>query len=182
MRFLRSSVVVVVMGVVGTIGCATAPKSAEERSDLEARAAQTLKTMQDRDPQLGVLLQNAPAYAVFPSIGKAGLVVGGAHGRGVLYEGGRMTGYVQLNEASIGAQAGGQSFAELIVFKDPGMAQKLKGGNFELSGNASAVALTAGAAASAQFIDGSAVFVMPLGGAMAELSVGGQQIKYVPRG
>lgn len=180
MRNLRMSAIVAM--VVGLVACATAPKSAGGKQDLEARAAQTLRDMQQRDPALSGLLRSSAGFAVFPDVGKGGFVVGGAFGQGVLYEQGRPTGYVSISEGSIGLQAGGQSYAELIVFKDRFNVEKLKGGDFSLGANASAVALKSGAAAGADFKDGTAVFVMPRGGLMAEASVGGQQINFQPRG
>lgn len=162
--------------------CATAPKTTAERDSLEARADATLQSMKARDPGLTDVLQSSYGYAVFPEIGKGGMVVGAAYGRGVVYERGQKVGYVELNQGSIGAQLGAQSFAELIVFRDQFDLQRLKAGNFSLGGNASAVALTAGAAATARFQNGVAVFVVPRGGLMAELSISGQQLNFQPRG
>lgn len=162
--------------------CATAPKSRASRDSLEARADATLDSMKAKDPALNDVLQSSYGYAVFPNIGKAGAVVGAAYGRGVVYEQGRKVGYVELNQGSFGAQLGAQSYSELIVFRDQFDLQRLKSGSFSLGGNASAVALTAGAAATARFQNGIAVFVMPRGGLMAELSVSGQQINFQPRG
>jgi len=164
------------------IGCATAPKTTSDRQALEQRANTTLQTMRQRDAGLQSLLGSSYGYAVFPDIGKGGFIAGAAYGRGVLYEGGRPTGFVELNQGSLGAQIGAQTFAELIVFQNRDQLERLKAGNFSLSGNVSGVVLTAGAAASARFTDGIAVFVMPRGGLMAELSVSGQQINYQPLG
>ena len=165
-----------------TIGCATAPKSASDKASLEARADSTLTMMRNRDPALGPLLSSSAGYVVFPEIGKGGFVVGAAHGRGILYERGRHAGFVDVNQASIGAQLGAQTFSELVVFKSPFDVQKLKTGEFTLGANASAVALTTGAAASAEFKEGTAVFVVAGGGVMAELSLSGQRMNFVPRG
>lgn len=162
--------------------CATAPKTASERSDLQARAEATIRTMESRDASLRPLLNSAYGYAVFPDIGKGGFIAGGAYGRGVVFEHGRPTGFVELNQGSLGAQIGAQTFAELVVFSDAAALQRLKAGNFSIGGNASAVVLTTGAAASTRFSDGVAVFVMPRGGVMAELSISGQQINYQPMG
>ena len=167
---------------VAFAACATAPKTASDRNELENNAATTLATMIQKDPGLHGKLTSVAGYAVFPTIGKGGFIAGAAYGRGILYENGRSVGYVELNQGSLGAQIGGQSFSELIVFLNPGDVAKVKGGDFSVGANVSAVALTAGAAASAQFVNGVAVFVMPKGGAMAELSVSGQQINFTPRG
>jgi lipid-binding SYLF domain-containing protein len=180
MNVLRASSIVALL--LGFVACATAPKSAADRGDLEARAVRTLDSMRARDPGLGPLLDTSAGYAVFPEIGKGGFVAGAAYGRGVLYENGRPTGYVELNQGSLGLQIGAQTFSEIVVFKDRFNVQKLKTGDFSIGGNVSGVALTAGAAGSAQFTDGVAVFVVPRGGMMAELSVSGQQLNFAPRG
>jgi lipid-binding SYLF domain-containing protein len=179
MQIMKLSAIAAV--VIGLGACATAPKTEAGRQSLEARAAATLDSMRARDPGLQSVLDSAYGYAVFPDIGKAGVVVGAAYGRGILYEHGRPSGFVELNQGSIGAQLGGQTFSELIVFRDRLGVDTLKAGRFTLGANASAVALTAGAAASAEFTDGVAVFTMPLGGLMAELTISGQQLNYEPR-
>ena len=163
-------------------GCATAPKTASEQQALVQRAQATVQTMVARDPSLRPVLDSAVGYAVFPDIGKAGFIAGGAHGNGVLFERGRVTGFTSMTQGSVGAQIGAQSFAQLVVFRDPNALARLKLGQFSLAANASAVALTAGAGAGATFRSGVAVFVMTRGGAMAELSVGGQQINFQPAG
>lgn len=176
----RTSVIAAL--VIGIVACATAPKTESGRRDLETRADATLRTMIGRDPSLQGLLTSSAGYVVFPEIGKGGAIVGAAYGRGILYQGGRRVGFVELNQGSIGAQLGGQTFSELIVFQDRFAVERLKQGNFSLGANVSAVALNAGAAASANFQDGVAVFTVPRGGLMAELSVSGQQLNFEPRG
>jgi lipid-binding SYLF domain-containing protein len=163
-------------------GCATAPKSAEGRQSLQARADATINEMIARDPGIRRVLNAAPAYAVFPDVGKGGIIIGGAFGRGVLYERGRQTGYVKLEQASIGAQLGAQTFAELLVLNDPRAVEQIRRGELALGADAGAVALTSGAVARAQFQNGVQAFVLARGGLMAELSLSGQRIKYVPRG
>jgi lipid-binding SYLF domain-containing protein len=163
--------------------CATAPKTAPERRALETNADATLQTMISRDPGLRDLLRQAAGYAVFPSIGKGGFLAGGAYGRGIVYENGKKIGFVELNQASLGAQIGGQTFSELIVFATPEGLKQLQGGEYNLVGQASAVALQTGAAAQTQFgRDGVAVFVMPRGGAMVDVSIAGQRLNFEPRG
>jgi lipid-binding SYLF domain-containing protein len=173
-----SAIAVMVLGMA----CATAPKGESDRRSLEQQAMATLQTMIAKDPGLRAVIDTSVGYAVFPNIGKGGAVVGAAFGRGVLFENGRPSGFVSLSQGSIGAQLGGQSFAELIVFRTRNELQKLKNSTFELGGNASAVALTAGAAASANLNDPFLVFTMPKGGLMAELSVSGQRMNFEPRG
>lgn len=185
MRQLRNSVMAIALGIAGATAitaCATAPKTQDDRTALVQQSTATLDAMRNRDMNLDALLEQSAGYVVLPNIGKGGFVAGAAHGRGILYEHGVPTGFVQLSQASLGAQIGAQTFAELIVFQNPEAVQRLKAGKYELGANASAVALTAGAAASTNFVDGVAVFVMPRGGAMAELSISGQRLQFVPAG
>ena len=101
-------------------------------------------------------------------------------GRGVVYEQGRMVGFAAVTEGSIGLTAGGQTYSELIVFKDPESYRKFQNGNFTFDAQASAVALKAGAAAAAQFRNGVMVFIHNQGGLMADASIGGQKISFHP--
>ena len=170
------------MIAIALAACATAPKSTEGREDLQREANATLTMMMQRDPGLRTLLSGAAGYAVFPNIGKGGFVAGAAFGRGILFQQGQMVGYVDVSQGSLGAQIGAQSFSEILIFADQARVEQVKSGSFSMGANASAVALTAGAAASARFQNGVAVFVVPKGGAMAELSISGQQINFTPRG
>ena len=164
--------------VVGFAACATAPKTAGEQRDLEAKADVALQSMRTRDPGLQGLLDSSAGYVVFPEVGKGGFIVGGAHGRGILYEHGMRSGFVQLTQASVGAQIGAQTFSQLVVFQDAFTVQRLKAGTYTFGANASAVVLSAGAAANARFVNGVAVFTNPTGGVMAELSLSGQKLDF----
>src|SRR5689334_7237716 len=99
-----------IAGIVIGCACATAPKSKEDRQELETHAQATLQTMKAKDVGLGPLLASSAGYVVFPDIGKGGFVVGAAHGRGILYERGRMVGFVSMSQGSLGAQIGAQTF------------------------------------------------------------------------
>ena len=180
-RFIASVFAAAVVAVALTsTGCATAPKSEPQRQSLVAEADAAVQSMIAKDSSLRDFIAGAHGYAAFPNIGKAGLIAGGASGRGVVYEDGRPVGYTQINQGSIGAQIGAQSYAELIVFKDQAALDRLKAGNFEFGADISAIALKAGGAASAQFQGGMAVFVQPKGGLMAEASIKGQKLSYEP--
>jgi lipid-binding SYLF domain-containing protein len=173
--------IVVGLLALSIAACGGAPKTATERINLEERARITLSEMEARDPSLRALLMEADAYAVFPSIGKGGAIVGGAFGRGILYERGRPSGYVELAQASLGAQLGGETFAELIVLRDPENVREIKAGTFDVGANASVVVLTAGAARALQLgPDANAVFVLPRGGLMVDVSIVGQRLDYRP--
>lgn len=143
--------------------------------------------------------ESAYGYAVFPMIGKAGFVVGGAYGTGKVYVDGAVTGTTRLVKASIGFQAGGQAFSQMIFFQDKRAYDEFTSGSFEFDAGVSAVAITAGVQAKAgtggatagasagpatgtqartNYIKGMAVFVHATGGLMYEASIGGQKFSY----
>jgi lipid-binding SYLF domain-containing protein len=160
------------------VGCASTPKTAAQRDTLKADADATIAMITADDPSLRLVLDSAVGYVVFPDVKQGGFVVGGSSGRGVLYEQGLPMGFAQLNQASIGAQAGGQSFSEIVVLRDQRALDRVKESKFAVGGQASAVAIRSGAGAAARFEEGVAVFVKPKGGAMLNVSLTGQRIKY----
>jgi lipid-binding SYLF domain-containing protein len=160
-------------------GCVTdEPKTEAKRDALQDQAQATLREMRATDPGLPSALDNAYAYAVFPSVSKGAVVVGGASGRGIVYQGGRMIGYCELNQATVGAALGGESYSELILFQTENDLGRLKSGNFTFGAEAHAVALKAGASANGTFEHGFRVFVFQHGGLMVDLSLNGQKFKY----
>jgi len=168
--------------VAGLLGsCATAPASPEDKAALVTEARTRLQQMQTEDPSLGALLQKGYGYSLFPNVGKGGLVVGGAYGRGVVYERGQHIGYSDLSQGSVGLQVGGQSFSELLVFENKEALERFKAGRFGFAAGASGVVLRWGAATNATFVDGVAVVVQPIGGVMVEAAIGGQQFTYQPK-
>ena len=180
---LKPTLLVAIVGAFLFTACATAPTSPSAREELQIDAQETLRRMQDRDPGLSELLAQSAGYAVFPQVGKGGALVGGAYGRGIVYQDGQAVGYVELNQASLGAQLGGETFAELIVFENERALQQLQNGTYDITGQASATALTQGAARGASFgQNGVAVFLVPRGGLMVDLSVAGQRLNYQPLG
>ena len=164
------------------VACGGAPKTQSERATAEQQARAALDMMTAKDPTLRPLINNAAGIVVFPEVGKGGFIAGAAHGKGVLFERGQATGYVELSQGSIGAQIGAESFAELIVLRDTYNLQRLKDDTFSVGANVSAVALSAGVAGAADMREGVAVFIVPRGGLMAELSVSGQQLDYTSKG
>jgi len=163
------------------VGCASAPASRAEQDALLQEAATTMQQMRAEDPALGELVRQSYGYALFPKVTKGGLVVGGASGQGVVYERGKHVGYCDLTQASVGLQVGAQTFSELILFEDGGALDRFKAGSLNFGADASAVVLESGVATNAAFVDGVAVVVRPIGGAMVEASVGGQQFSYRAR-
>jgi lipid-binding SYLF domain-containing protein len=146
--------------------------------------------------------KNAYGYAVFPTIGKGGIGIGGSYGTGKVYQGGKVTGEVSLIKGSIGWQFGGQAFSQMIFFQDKRAYDEFTSGKFEFDATASAVAITAGAQAKAgtegatagasagpatgkqaktSYHKGMAVFTHTKGGLMYEASIGGQKFKFKPK-
>jgi lipid-binding SYLF domain-containing protein len=158
-------------------GCAHAPKTAEERSARVDQADQALNKMVSNDPSLRRLLDESAGYIVIPRVVEAGFIAAGGAGKGVLYEGGRPIGYVQLSKGSLGLTVGGHTFAELIIARDQNALAAIKSGDFKFSGETAAVAVTSGVAGSTMFKNGVAVFVQPEAGGMLNLSLAGQSIK-----
>jgi lipid-binding SYLF domain-containing protein len=167
-------------GVFLLTGCSTTPGSAEKQSQLTSKSEDAVVTAKKTDPGLQKFFDTAAGYAVFPSVGKGGIGVGGAYGRGELFEGGKLTGYCTLTQASIGLQLGGQAYTELIFFESKAALDRFKSSNFAFAAQASAVALKSGASANAKYSDGVAVFTLGQAGLMYEASVGGQKFNFEP--
>ena len=164
-----------------------------------AKYAETIKIFQDAGAS-GSFFNNSYGYAVFPTIGKAGFIVGGAHGSGRVYAGGKHVGDTSMTQLSVGFQLGAQGFSEIIFFEDRRAYDEFTGGNFEFSADATAVAITAAATASASstgrsagasggkkdattkgsYHKGMATFTVAKGGLMFEAALAGQKFSYTP--
>ncbi len=154
-------------------------------------------------PESSPLFKLAYGYAFFPNVGKGGFGIGASYGEGTVYRQGQKTGTVTLMKASIGLQAGGQAFSEIIFFQDKRAYDEFTNGQFEFDATASAVAIiasvqatsgTKGSSASssagpttgkqakseAKFQKGMRVFVHVKGGLMYEATVGGQKFSFTP--
>jgi len=129
---------------------------------------------------MATFFANSAGYAVFPDVGKGGFIVGGARGKGIVYEKGNPIGRATMTQASIGAQAGGESFAEVIFFETPSALSDFKNGKFEMSADVGAVAASQGASKAAKYKTGVAVFTVAKRGLMVQASVGGQKFKFEP--
>jgi len=165
----------------------------------EGEYAETIETFRNAGAS-GTFFDKAYGYAVFPTVGKGGLGVGGARGKGQVYVGGQHVGNVTLTQLSIGLQAGGQAFSEIIFFENKQAFDQFSTGEFAFGAGVSAVAITASASAGAgtsggaaagasatknaattaghQYYKGMAVFTVAKGGLMYEAAVGGQKFKY----
>jgi lipid-binding SYLF domain-containing protein len=152
--------------------------TARADEDLGMQSKQAIDAFKNTDSSLGTFFTNSAGYAVFPDVGKGGFIVGGARGKGIVYEKGNPVGRATMTQASIGAQAGGETFAEVIFFETPAALSDFKAGKFEMSADISAVAASQGASKAAQYKKGVAVFTVAKRGLMVQASVGGQKFKY----
>ena len=162
------------------VGCSTAPKSEMERKFLREDADASLAHMKERDPGLDDMLVTAYGYAVFPGVGKGGLLVGGTYGRGTVYEQGKFIGYADITQATVGGQIGGATFDELIVLQDSSAMNRFKSSKLSFEATTSAVALDNGTSHAAAYKNGVVVFAKMEGGLMADAVIGGQQFTYLP--
>jgi lipid-binding SYLF domain-containing protein len=170
-----------------------APALADEYAD-------TVKVFEQAGAS-GRFVKSAYGYAVFPTIGKGGVGIGGAYGKGRVYEQGRHIGDVSMTQVSVGWQLGGQAYSEIIFFEDQRALREFTSGNFEFGAGASAVAITAAAGAKAStggssagasggqhdartvgnYYKGMATFTVAKGGLMYEATVAGQKFSYTRR-
>jgi lipid-binding SYLF domain-containing protein len=162
-------------------GCTTAPKTEEGKENIEDNAAKSVAKAEKEDPGITKLLNSSAGYAVFPKVAKGGAGVGGAYGKGVLYENGQIVGYCDMTQATVGAQLGGQDYCEIVVFKTQDALQNFKKGHVKFDAQVSAVAIKAGASENAKFNNGVAVFTFDEKGLMAEAAIGGQKFDYQPK-
>jgi lipid-binding SYLF domain-containing protein len=163
-----------------------APLHADEFGDATNKFRQA--------PTVQPFFDKAYGYAIFPTVGKGGIVVGGAYGEGRVFRSGTQTGDVSLLQVNIGWQLGGQTYSEIIFFQDKDAFDRFTSGSFSFGAQASAVAIAVGASAQAgsngssasagnqqsesMYTLGMAVFTMTKGGLMYEASIGGQKFTY----
>jgi len=151
---------------------------AKDQGVKNNEVAETIATFKNEDPGLKAYFKKAYGYAVFPTVGKGAIGIGGAYGSGEVFKKGRLIGTTSLSQLTIGFQLGGQAYSEVIFFKDKKRLSDFTTGNFEFSAQASAVAVTAGASADAAYENGVAVFTIAKGGLMYEASIGGQKFGF----
>lgn len=168
----------IVLAVLALLGWVRNSSAAD--TDLVASSERTVAQYKATDPGLGRLFEKSAGFAVFPNITKGGFVVGGAAGDGVVFSHGQAIGKVNLAQASIGAQIGGQTYSELIFFENENVLSRFKTSDLTFSAQVSAVALQSGVSQNAKYTDGVIVITAAKGGLMAEASVGGQKFRYEP--
>jgi lipid-binding SYLF domain-containing protein len=146
----------------------------------EQRALDTIAAFKKTDPGIDTFFKEAHAYAVFPEITKGAIGIGGAAGDGTVFAGGAAIGSASMSQVTIGLQLGGQTYSEVIFFKDKAGLDDFTRGNFEFDAQVSAIAVTARAAGDLPYRKGIAVVTMGKGGLMYEASVGGQKFSFHP--
>jgi lipid-binding SYLF domain-containing protein len=177
-RKMRKAVVYLIFLAVGFCSSTIFAFEPDVSDKQELDVQRAIIQIKERDPGIQKFFDNSAGYAVYPSVGKGGIVVGGAYGRGLVIVNEQVDGYTALSQATIGLQLGGQKYAQFIFFKDDTALDHFKRGNFEFGAQASAVAITAGASADANYNAGVAVFTNAGGGLMFEGSIGGQRFSY----
>lgn len=173
-KIYRSAVVAFALGAVFSVF--TARAADVTRSECE----QTIADFKNADPTLQNTLNSSAGFAVFPNVGKGGFIIGGAHGTGCVFQNNRIVGQATMTQATIGAQAGGQSYSELIVFQNQNALDNFKNGTLEMRAGVSGVVASQGAAQVARWNSGVAVFTLPRKGLMGEAAVGGQKFRFTP--
>ncbi len=160
------------------------PFSKKDKAQIEIveeeETAEALTSFRDNYTGLKKFFDTAYGYAVFPSVGKGGIFVGAARGRGDVYEEGVFVGKTTLTQLTVGLQLGGQVFREIIFFKRKRVMTDFKEGRLTLGAQVSAVALRSGVSADARYSKGVAIFTEAKGGLMYEASVGGQRFTFDP--
>jgi lipid-binding SYLF domain-containing protein len=143
-------------------------------------AKNTMDTFKMADSDIADLFESSYGYAIFPSVGKGAVGIGGAAGKGIVFENGDPVGGAQLTQISVGLQLGGREFSEVIFFKDEEAFKKFTDDDFQLSADASAVALKEGATTNERYTNGVMVFTKPKGGLMFDASIAGQKFEFEP--
>jgi lipid-binding SYLF domain-containing protein len=172
--------IVILIGILSVLpgGCSTAPETGTERADLKNDVDASMNDFKQNDPTLDNFLRRFYGYAIFPSVGKGGAGIGAAYGKGEVYTQGKRVGYVDMTQATVGPELGGETYSELIVFETGDALDRFKAGQLTFAADASAVGVKPGVAAHAQFERGIAVLVNVKGGLMGEAAIGGQKFNY----
>ena len=173
---MRRTILTLILALFATIflgGCSsTAPAL------LRSQSIAALADFQHADSSLDILLKSSYGYAIFPRVTTGALVVGGSHGDGEVYQAGKFQGTAEVSQGSIGVQAGGQRFAELVLFRTESRYLDFTHNTWEFDARASAIAAANGKAATADYSKGVLVFTLPEGGLMAQAAVGVQKFSF----
>ena len=148
------------------------------KADLIEDAEKALTEMIEKQPKLNSYKEKAYGYAVFPKITKGAVGIGGAGGKGIVFKQHEPQGQSTMSQATIGFQLGGQQYKEVIFFENKKAYDRFTNEKVKFGGQATAVALDAGASVDVNWKDGMAIFTHTSGGLMFEASIGGQHFTY----
>jgi lipid-binding SYLF domain-containing protein len=197
---MRAMLVFLMSAMAFTAAWAEQQTVASEQAEVDKDYQDTV-TIFEGAGESGNFFANSYGYALFPTIGKAGLIIGGAHGKGRVYEHGEHVGNTSVTQGSIGLQAGAQAFSQIIFFENKAAFDTFTSGNYEFDAKTSAVVITAAASAGAStgvgstagasggkhdattkgsYSNGMAIFAVAKGGLMLEAAIGGQKFSYIP--
>ena len=182
LKFMKNLAIIILV-IISLYGIAIQAAQAQVGAwdpEMERRCAETIEAFKDKNRKFESYFENAYGYAVLPSVGKGAVGIGGAHGKGLVYEQDEIIGETKMTQVTIGFQWGGQAYSEVLFFENEKALNAFINGQIEFAGQASAVAVTAGASADIAYRNGIAVFTMAKGGLMYEASIGGQKFKYFP--
>ncbi len=157
-------------------GCNTVPESPESKNVLSAQVDEAISVFKNRDPEIQRFFDKSYGYAVFPKVFKGAFLVGGAYGKGKVYEQNKMIGYSDLSQATLGFSFGGEYFREIVFFREKEDLDKFKAEEYTFSAQVTGVAIKSGVAAKADYRDGMAVFITADKGLMVDASLGGQKL------
>lgn len=161
--------------LVLTVVCLVLTYNTFGQKDVSTKSLEAIENFKKTNDDINHFFNTAYGYAVFPAVGKGGLGVGGAAGNGTVYKDGNNLGDCKLTQVTIGLQAGGQSYQEVIFFENKEAFDRFTGNKFEFAAQVSAIALKAGVSLDAEYRDGILVITQAIGGLMYEASVGGQK-------
>jgi lipid-binding SYLF domain-containing protein len=166
--------------IAALLALVLAPTITAHAGDLKDASRAAIQNFKATDPGLTRFFENSAGYAILPSVGEGGLIIGGQRGDGLVYQKGKVIGKVTMTEISVGAQAGGGKFSEVIFFETNAALESFKASEYKMSAAAKASVAASGVAANAKYEQGMAVFTLPKAGAMVAAAVGGQKFKFEP--
>ena len=175
MKVLKFSSIIIALVVVGICP----PLSAGEKA-LDDQVKDAIQLFKSDSTNVAKLFDTAYGYAVLPSVGKGAVGIGSAAGAGEVFEQGKLIGTCKMTQVTVGAQLGGQEYAEVIFFETKGALEGMKVNEWAMSAGVNAVAAAESASADAKYKNGVQVFTIAKSGLMFEASVGGQKFRFTP--
>ncbi len=170
-----------VFAVIILCGCAAVPETAEKKDTLHAEVAEAIAVFKSADPKIQRFFDRSYAYTVLPKVFKGAFWLGGAYGKGEVYEQNLLAGYCTISQATLGFSFGGEFFREIVFFRDKEDFDTFRESGYTFAAQATATALTVGAAVKAGYDRGVAVFIASDVGLMVDASLGGQKFSFSPR-